>query len=138
MKMIYLVNFFGNEVSGVQKKILAQIKNLNKLGLNAAIYSITGAIDDSPPVQYVNKIIIPNLECNSPKNLLGKIKRIYRRDHAFNKIIETLKSDDVLYTRIPTPSRRMSKILMNPRKCKIVIEYQTIEPRELRLNGDYT
>jgi len=137
MNLIYFSIFFGKEVSGVQKKILAQVKNLNILGINAVVFSITGTDDNSPPLQNVNKIIITTLECNSPKNFFDKIKRVHIRDDAFKNIIETLKSDEILYTRIPTPSGRMAKILKNPRRCKIVVEYQTIEPRENRLNRNY-
>jgi glycosyltransferase involved in cell wall biosynthesis len=134
---MYTIIFFGKEPSGVQKKIISQVKNLNDLGLPAVIYSLTGINDDSPPLPHVHKIIIPNLEYQSPKSFFAKKRRINTRDYAFNRIIETLHEDEILYTRIPSPSRITSKFLKNPRKCKIVIEYQTIEPIQGRLNGEY-
>jgi glycosyltransferase involved in cell wall biosynthesis len=137
MKLIYTVIFFGKEPSGVQKKIMSQVKNLNDLGLPSVIYSLTGINDDSPPSPQVDKIIIPNLEYHSPKGFFAKKRRIYTRDYALINIIETLHADEILYTRIPSPSGITSKLLKNSRKCKIIIEYQTIEPIEGRLNGDY-
>ena len=137
MKLLYTIIFFGKEPSGVQKKIISQVKNLNNLGLSTVIYSLTGTNDDSSPSPQVNKIIIPNLEYHPPKSFFAKKRRINVRDYAFNKIIETLNADEILYTRIPSPSRITSKLLKNSRKCKIVIEYQTIEPIQGRLNGEY-
>lgn len=137
MKLVYTINFFGYEVSGVQNKILSQVKNLNNLGLPSAIYSLTGIHDNSPPLPYVNKIIIPELECQSPRSFFAKLKRNRLRDYSPQKIIETLHADEILYTRMLSCSRITSKILKNSRKCKIVIEYQSIEPNESRLAGDY-
>ena len=137
MKLVYAINFFGYEVSGVQNKILSQVKNLNNLGLPSAIYSLTGIQDNSPPLPYVNKIIIPDLECQSPKGFFAKLKRNRLRDYSPKKIIETLHADEILYTRMLSCSRITSKILKASRKCKIVIEYQSIEPNEIRLAGDY-
>jgi len=137
MKLVYTINFFGFEVSGVQNKILSQVKNLNNLGLPSAIYSLTGINDNSPPLPYVNKIIIPGLECQSPRSFFAKLKRNHLRDYSPQKIIETLHADEILYTRMLSCSRITSKILKKSRKCKIVIEYQSIEPNESRLAGDY-
>lgn len=137
MKLVYTINFFGYEVSGVQNKILSQVKNLNNLGLPSAIYSLTGIQDNSPPLPYVNKIIIPDLECQSPQGFFAKLKRNRLRDYSPKKIIETLHADEILYTRMLSCSRITSKILKASRKCKIVIEYQSIEPNEIRLAGDY-
>jgi glycosyltransferase involved in cell wall biosynthesis len=137
MKLLYTIIFFGREPSGVQKKIIAQVKNLNALGLSAVIYSLTAINDDSPLLPEVNKIIIPNLEYNPPKSFFAKKRRINIRDYAYKKIIETLRKDEILYTRIPSPSGITSELLKNPRKGKIVIEYQTIEPIEGKLAGNY-
>jgi glycosyltransferase involved in cell wall biosynthesis len=138
MKLIYAVYFFGKEGSGVQKKIVSQVRNLNNLGLKAAIYSITGIHDDSLPEPYVQKIIIPGLEYHSPKNFFEKKRRIDVRDRALTSIIEALRNDEILYMRIPSPSAITAKVLKSPRKCKIVIEYQTIGPYESWLIGAYS
>jgi len=137
MKLVYAIIFFGKEVSSVQKKILAQVQQLNTLGLPSEIYSLTGRDDNSPPVPFVNKIIVPDLECHSPKRFFAKMRRIALRDYSLKKIIETLHSDEILYTRSLSPSRITSELLKSPRKCKIVIEYQSVEPNERRLAGDY-
>ncbi|MCX6335526.1 MAG: hypothetical protein NT092_14710 [Bacteroidia bacterium] len=65
------------------------------------------------------------------------MKRIRVRDNSISTIIEMSHTDEILYTRMLSPSRITSRILKNPRKCKIIIEYQSIEPNESRLDGDY-
>ena len=137
MKMVYAVLFFGGQVSGVRKKILAQVKQLNNLGFASEIYSLTGSDDNSPPVQGVQKIIVHDLECHSPKRFFAKLKRTNIRDYAIKKIIETLHNDEILYTRMLAPSKITSDIIKSPRKCKIVIEHQSVEPDERRLARDY-
>jgi glycosyltransferase involved in cell wall biosynthesis len=137
MKLIYSVLFFGKQVSGVQKKILSQVHHLNNLGLPSEIFSLTFAADTSPSLPFVKKIIVPDLEYQSPKGIWAKIRRTTIRDSSFKKSIESSHSDDIVYTRMLSPSKITSKILKSPRKCKIVIEYQTIEPNERRLAGDY-
>jgi len=136
MKLFYIIIFFGKEPSGVQKKIISQVRNLNNLGLPAVIYSLTGKDDDTSPAIEVNKIIIPNLAYHIPAGFFARKRRVDTRDYAINSIIETLHADEILYTRIPSPSRIISELLKKPRRCKIVIEYQTIEPVERRLNGE--
>jgi glycosyltransferase involved in cell wall biosynthesis len=138
MKLVYAVNFFGKEGAGVQKKIVSQVRNLSNIGIKAEIYSITGVKDDSLPVPEVKKIIIPGLEYHSTGSFFERKKRIDIRDHALSTIIGTLQADDILYMRIPSPSRITSKVLKSPRKCKIVIEYQTIGPYESWLIGSYS
>jgi glycosyltransferase involved in cell wall biosynthesis len=138
MKLIYAVNFFGKEGSGVRKKIVSQVRNLNNLGLEAEIYSLTGINDDSLPDPAVQKIIIPGLDYHSPKGFFNKKRRVDIRDYALSRIIGTMNADEILYMRIPSPSRITSKILKSPRKCRIVIEYQTIGPYESWLIGAYS
>ena len=137
MKLIYSVLFFGKEVSGVQTKILSQVHHLNDLGLPSEIVSLTFADDPSPSLPCVKKIIVPDLEYQSPKGIFAKIRRTTIRDSAIKKIIEPLQSGDIVYTRMLSPSKITSTMIKKPRKCKIIIEYQTIEPNERRLAGDY-
>ena len=137
MKVLYTVNFFGKEVAGVQKKILSQVTNLNNLGVPSVIYSLTGTEDNSPPMPFVQKKVIPGLECHSPKKFFAKIRRNAIRDQSIGTVIEKLAADEILYTRVLSSSGITSKLLKKPRNGKIVIEYQSIEPNESRLEGDY-
>jgi glycosyltransferase involved in cell wall biosynthesis len=137
MKVKYTVNFFGKEVSGVQKKILSQVMNLNALGVPSEIYSLTGTDDTSPSLPYVSKITIPGLECDTPGTFFAKIRRNALRDSSISTIMQMLTADEILYTRMLSRSRITSKLLKRPRRCKIVIEYQSIEPNESRLDKDY-
>jgi len=72
-----------------------------------------------------------------PQGILGKIYREWHVNNAIKNIILSLSERDVLYARIFYPSLQLSRMLKQPRACKIVIEYQTIEPFEYRLNGKY-
>ena len=69
--------------------------------------------------------------------IIGKVKREHQIDRALEKLILKLKAQDILYLRNPYPFPGISKILRQPRACKIVIEYQAIEPSEYRLKGKY-
>ena len=53
------------------------------------------------------------------------------------KQISLLEDHDILYMRVPYPSLLLSRLLSRSRHCKIVFEYQTIEPLEYRSMGKY-
>ena len=69
--------------------------------------------------------------------MISKIRREYHVNLAFRDVIQASKAQDIIYLRIPYPSLQLSRLLRQPRACKIVVEYQTIEPLEYRLKGKY-
>jgi glycosyltransferase involved in cell wall biosynthesis len=56
---------------------------------------------------------------------------------ATKNILSQLTNQDIVYLRNPYPFFEVSRIMRKSRGCKIVIEYQTIEPLEFRLNRKY-
>jgi glycosyltransferase involved in cell wall biosynthesis len=135
MKLIYLIRSFSFHDSGVDKKILAQIDHLEKIGVKSVKYFVP--LNQSQ--QYANN----NDEINKIKEIhlfagiIGKLRREYRVNQTFLKCITSLGAQNIIYLRIPYPSLQLSHILQRSRACKIVIEYQTIEPHEYHLKGKY-
>jgi glycosyltransferase involved in cell wall biosynthesis len=152
MKLIYFYRATGNPNSGVARKINSQVKHLSDCGLDAVIYSTNGNSNQSildpgdpegPPPSgqgnqgiASNRIVQMQISEQCP-NIISKIRREYLISAALLNIITSLKEKDILYLRIPYPSIFFSWMLRKPRTCKIVIEYQTIEPLERRLIGKY-
>ncbi len=139
MKLIYLCRFFNPQSTGVNKKIAAQVEHLANHGVDSIIYSISASDSQQYIGKNIKQVRIPSTE--RPSGLIGKIRREYQFDLAFKDIISalisTLKAQDIIYFRIPYPSLHLSRILRQPRLCKIIVEYQTIEPLEHRLAGEY-
>jgi hypothetical protein len=108
---------------------------LADLGVDSTIYSVS--IGDFQPYVdgNVKQVQIPSIK--RPTGITGRIKREHLINQAFEDIISTLKAQEILYLRVPYPSPHLSKILRQPRACKIIIEHQTIEPLEYRLKGKY-
>ena len=135
MRLVYLCRSFGIQETGVDKKISAQVRCLADLGIDSTIYSISIGNFQQYADENVKQVQIPSIK--RPGGALGKIKWEHQANQALEDMISTLKAQDILYLRIPYPSPNLSKILRQPRACKIVIEHQTIEPSEYLLKGKY-
>jgi glycosyltransferase involved in cell wall biosynthesis len=119
MRFHYILRTRHNQiVGGVCKKIKSQIQNLRDQGVEVFFH------------QY-------DVNINPSENLFTKMRREYRVNTALQDLIRFSGHDDILYFRYPFPSLQLSKILKTPRTCKIVIEHQSIEQMEFRLNGQY-
>lgn len=136
MRLIYLCRSFDSRDTGVDKKISAQVQCLVDHGVDASICSFSV---DSVVQQHANKRVkhVPIPITKQSPGIIGKVKREHQIDRALEKLILKLKAQDILYLRNPYPFPGISKILRQPRACKIVIEYQAIEPSEYRLKGKY-
>jgi len=119
----------------VNKKISAQLDHLTDHGIDSIAYSICADDEGQSDKDDIKFIRIPGIE--HPGGIIGKIKREYRVTQALKHLISSLDDRDVIYSRMLYPSLPLSMILRQPRACKIVIEYQTIEPLEFRLIGQY-
>lgn len=135
MRLIYICRCCSTQDSGINKKISAQIEYLTIQGLNSIAYSICADQNHSIINEKIKPVQIPGIE--HPNGIYGKIQREYRVNRAIRNIISDLTEQDIIYMRIPYPSLQLSRILQQPRACRIVIEYQTIEPLEYRLKGKY-
>lgn len=119
---------------GIDKKIYSQVEQLANYGVDTIVYSICADVSKG----VINKKLkIVKIGIGQSAGLLGKIRREYKINLIIRDIISSLKEQDLIYLRIPYPSLQLSRILKKPRSCKIVIEYQTIEPSEYRLKGKY-
>lgn len=72
-----------------------------------------------------------------PLRVINIVKRELFIIKKMGDALSSLTENDILYMRIQYPSLLLSRLLSRVRTCKIVIEYQTIEPVEYRLNGKY-
>lgn len=116
-------------------KISAQVNHLIKLGVNAFLCSIC-ADNEKISIQKHMKII----KISGSEKSIGIIqitKQDFLANQAIKRIILSLGEKDIIYLRIRRPSWHFSHILKQPRDCKIVIEYQSIEPEEYRLKKKY-
>jgi len=136
MNFFYIFRYLGNKNSGVNKKIMAQVRNLSNLGFNCFMQSLC-VNNDVLIIQGVN---IKNIRIQKSV-FFHKIESKFIREISFikelGKEIESLEKNDILYMRIPYPFFLVSNILKRNRKCKIVIEYQTIEPVEYKTKKQY-
>lgn len=134
MKIIYFYSFSGNADSGVNKKMLDQVHSLNEAGVPSTLYTV---IEGHTPVPADPCITTVRYTDPHPSKIY--LLKIISRERIVNillsKLIATLSNDDIIYMRIPYPSVFSWLTLRKSRKCKIVIEYQTIEPVEYRIKG---
>ena len=136
MKLTYFYKSNDDFQSGINKKVIAQISSLIKLGVQAkGVMVIHGNVQPLLP-KFFTVISLKELPIN---DFFGRVKRA----RAFSKIlaetITSLGSSDILYFRSLN-----SVIFFYPlnylkrfRKCILVTEHQTIESREWKLNGNY-
>lgn len=135
MRLIYFFRDSGKANSGVEKKMRTQVKNLSVFGMNTKIYHIyTNNFQNQPknseyPIHIQPHKFLPLI--------FKKIEREHLIDVALMDTITSMQKNDVIYLRIPFPSFYLSWKLRKPRACKVVIEYQTIEPPEFRSKGQY-
>jgi glycosyltransferase involved in cell wall biosynthesis len=122
--------------SGVNRKISAQVRYLSKYGIDSTIYPIIKTRAPTHLTDNRNRLLqIPGIKEFS--STFEKIYREYQCNKTLEVLISSLFSDDFIYLRTPYPSPHLSIILQKKRKCKIIIEYQDIEPNEYRSKGKY-
>lgn len=134
MRFIYFLRTIEPIDGGVCKKIKSQIQNLKSFGVNILFYPNREAMKFESVKKNQNKI--RNFYNKMFFfNIFPKLKREYLMNIALNDLIKTSNKNDVVYFRFPLPSLTILRILKRPRKCKIVIEHQTIEPYQFLLSG---
>lgn len=121
MKIFYFALGPLNNSGGVGKKIYSQILALKNLGINVTL-CVTNNLNHSNTVALKNSLF----------NLIWKY---YTISKVLNKIIKNCESNTILYVRSFAPNPFTSISFLLPRKCKIIIEYQSIEPYEIKLSS---
>ena len=133
----YVVVTDDNPDSGVLKKARYQVDALNDLGLKSELVIITqepGNPEESGPVHYV---YFDKLEKSS---LFSRLLRAKKIRSLISDIISSLDHNDILYYRA-FGSLMLSYLpitFFRPfRRCKLLSEHNSIEWRELLLEGSY-
>lgn len=127
--MKILFSALDHNISGVQKKIIGQISNLNKLGINVKFLQI-----DNKKVMDCNNYI-EYIYIDSFHPLKFMIKRQYI---AAKVLAEYTKYFDIIYSRYPPPVIFCLYIILNKdRRCKVVLEHNSIEREEFKINKNY-
>jgi len=123
MNLVYVALYNGNEKSGAVQKIIAQVKELNLLGINAKIVFLTK--EGSQEFYGEN---VEFLLSNTPpyRNVLKKIMGNFELCKTIQGIIDESGDETVIYHRSLFLSPTFAKLLAKPRKCKFVFEEQGV------------
>lgn len=135
MRVKYICLCCGDNKSGVNKKILSQIEQFSRNGVDIEGISLCEYNESSTPHPLVKQIHVPGILRTT--TIFQKLKRDYYFLEAIQDIITSSNEDDVIYLRHRFPFLKFFRILRMPRLCKVVLEFQTIEPIEARLTGKY-
>jgi glycosyltransferase involved in cell wall biosynthesis len=120
-------------VWSVCKKIRGQLKNLREQQVEVLLHQYH-EIWDSVSIE---KMPVRFYQNNSVFGSYLRLKRDYLVNIELDNLIRKSGRDDVLYFRYPFSSIFLITILKKPRKCKVVLEYQSIEPLEWKLKGEW-
>lgn len=135
MRIKYVCLCCDDQKSGVNKKILSQIEHLARNGVDVVGYSLCEYREFDTPHTHVNHVHITGLQKTS--TVIQKLKRDYLYIESIRDIIDSSKEDDVIYLRHRFPFLKFLRLLQQPRNCKVVLEFQTIDAIEARLLGLY-
>jgi len=136
MRLIYFHTYGGNPLSGVNKKIFSQASSLFKLGIDFKFVILRGMNYNPINEEYIEYV------GQNPSNIfkIPFFKSIFRQYFARKIIKEILKNSDsstILYLRYSLPLFILPFDLSYKRKCKIVIECNSIELNEQKKSGFY-
>ena len=131
MQVIYFSTYGGERYSGINKKIFAQASGLYKAGVDIDLMLLGGLHKQYPDNTFTHYIPFPeNFFFTS--NLIKRLYRQYLAQHYIKKVIKSSDSSTILYLRYPLPILLLPRDLSDQRKCKIVIECNSIEINELK------
>jgi len=135
MKVVYFFRSSLLQNSGVDKKITSQINSLRTNNVDCIAYPVFW--EDIPAIHNKYVQIIRRSFFYFPLRVINIVKRELLIIKKMRDALSSLTENDILYMRIQYPSFLLSRLLSRVRTCKIVIEYQTIEPVEYRLKRKY-
>ena len=136
MRVIYFSTFGGERYSGINKKIFAQASDLSKAGVDIDLVLLGGFHNQYPDTTFIRILPVPD-KFFFTNNLIKRFYRQYLAKQFIKKIIKTSDSSTILYLRYPLPVLLMPYELSDRRKCKIVIECNSIEINELKSSKLY-
>ncbi|QSZ67889.1 glycosyltransferase [Methanofollis aquaemaris] len=119
--------------SGVNKKLVSQVSNLSSLGMDAKLVLIGIINSDGPYSDYIAAYPLRDI---TGRNIVMRVRRLWEMRRIFRNTIRFLGASDILYLRGSAPILSCPfNIIRCFRTCKLVIEHQTIEEKELKLNN---
>lgn len=134
MKVIYFHFFHGDPCSGVNKKVRFQVDALNNAGISSDIYAVAESRTAIPEDRNITTVHLIG-EIPSRSRIIRILTREKRLHRILSALAGSLPGDCIVYLRNPYPSPFSYLALREHRACKVVVEYQTIEPAEYRKKG---
>ncbi len=134
MRFFFFTIFYGEGGSGVNKKIVSQIQQLNDLGVDAKLVLVGDSSDlaDSPHIIRENRIIYDTSSVFSRIISARKIAKVMQ------EYLRNLGPSDILYIRYPLYIPFCPINFFRPvRKCKVIFEHNTHLQKQYLLNHDY-
>jgi len=132
VKIKYFIFSTPNPNDGVNKKLLGQVSELNRLDLDVEMVLVCIGDVYYPSYDYLTTYRVDRVWTG---NFFGWIKLFHEINKIFGKTIDSLGSDDILYYRYdgPFPVYHPKSHRRGFRACKVVVEHQAKELEEFRL-----
>jgi glycosyltransferase involved in cell wall biosynthesis len=136
MQLIYFHTYGGDMNNGVNKKIFAQSSELNKSGIDFSLVLLGGINNNYPHHDFIHYVSLK--ECSFFKSMIfTRFCRQYFAKKYIKKVLKFSGSETVLYVRYPLPIFLLPHDLSTDRKCKIVLECNSIEINEQKKARSY-
>jgi len=131
------IYFFNQgQIGAIVKKVIGQCYHLRESGLDSHLFIVEPCEFESINQNFINIINLSDLNHNPWKNIFSRLRRQYELRKAFLDIINSASSSDIVYVRYPYPLFYLIwPFSIKKRMCKLIIEHNTIEDKEFRLNG---
>ncbi|WP_301662766.1 glycosyltransferase family 4 protein [Methanoculleus frigidifontis] len=139
MRVVYFTRPLEEAQPGVSKKMIAQIRSLQSLGVDAKIFSFRDRAGLEPGEVTPDQIFYsrPKTACDPGMTLGALLRRDICINQALRDLFALLGPTDVIYCRVPPLSISTIRSLQRPRSCRLVVEFQCIESRERWSSGEY-
>jgi len=135
LKIKYFMFGGQNSTDGVSKKLVSQVSELNRQGVDIGLVLVSIGDVHYPSYDFLTTY---RVDIVSMGDFFGRIKRARKISKIFGETIDSLGPDDILYYRYSGafPLYYPNKYLRGFRTCRIVTEHQTKELDEFKLNND--
>jgi glycosyltransferase involved in cell wall biosynthesis len=136
MRLIYFHTYGGDINNGVNKKIFAQSSQLYQLGIDFSLVLLGGINNNYPHHNFIHYLSLK--ECSFLKIMIfTRFCRQYFAKQYIKKVIKFSGSGTILYLRYPLPILLLPHELITDRKCKIILECNSIETNEQKKSRSY-
>jgi len=134
LKIKYFMFGGQNSTDGVSKKLVSQVSELNRQGVDIGLVLVSIGDVHYPSYDFLTTY---GVDIVSMGDFFGRIKRARKISKIFGETIDSLGPDDILYYRYSDafPLYYPNKYLSPFRSCRIVTEHQTKELDEIKLSS---